>query len=89
MFQTEAGLVPGFDNSAQDLALLSLVNSEYVQANEIFGYTEVTSPLSHKNTRLNCDLTNVCGGVLPPISGELEVTFPAKCKGPRGRLVST
>ena len=82
MFQTEAGLVPGFDNSAQDLTLLSLVNSEYVQANEIFGYTEVTLTLSLNNTRLNCDPTNVCGGVLPPISGELEVIFPAKCKGP-------
>ena len=26
------------------------------------------------------DLANVCGRVLPPISGELEVTFLAKCK---------
>ena len=33
---------------------------------------------------MNCDLNNVCGGVLPPISGEVEVTLPAKdTKGPR------
>ena len=30
---------------------------------------------------MNNYLTNVCGGVLPPISGEMDVTFPAKCKG--------
>ena len=32
-----------------------------------------------------CNLTNVCCGVLPGISGELEVTLPAKCEGPFGR----
>ena len=31
---------------------------------------------------MNYDLTNVCGGVLPLISKEMEVTFLAKCEGP-------
>ena len=32
-----------------------------------------------KDEWVNCDLTNVCGRVLPLISGKLEVTFPLKC----------
>ena len=30
---------------------------------------------------MNCDQSNVCGGVHPPISGELKVAFPAKVQG--------
>ena len=36
---------------------------------------------------MNCNLANICGGVLPPISGELEVTFPAKYMSPLVWLV--
>ena len=30
---------------------------------------------------MNCDLTNICDGALPPILGEVKVTVDAKCKG--------
>ena len=36
-----------------------------------------------QDERMNCDLANACGEVLPLISNELEGTFPAKCKGQR------
>ena len=35
---------------------------------------------------MNCDFTNICGSTSPDL-GELEVTFPAKCKGPLTWLV--
>ena len=50
--------------------------------NQIIDYTAIMQNLAHlSDEQMNCDLTNVCGGVFPPIFGELEVTFPAKCKG--------
>ena len=37
---------------------------------------------------MNYDLTNICGGVLPPISGEVEATYPLQSKGPCAWLVN-
>ena len=61
--------------------LLSLVTA---MANQIFNYTAIMSTLIFtyiEDELVNCDLTNVYGGGLPQISGELEVNFSAKCEG--------